>query len=580
MAINKAKVARIFLYIIVALLLLAAVITIVFNTCYKGYVVRHMDGWVYKATDSTYHATIQDVHINLFTDKIIVSGIRIWPDSISANFKKKIKQNFKISVALTVNELELDDLQLLKLLQHKIVMFGDVYIRQPKVLIESKPAQPDSTATHNGKQPSIKGLTAGDIHIIKPDITFKSFGIDGDNFSCKLSGGDADLSDWRLDVSQTDTTRFLLAKSCIINGAAFYFYKPSTMYEFKTSSFSCNTEQEHLEIKGLSIEPPMGNDKFYSILGHRTTICRLHAPMVTLKGFDWIGLMHRNTVNLSMATFNDADLSLYFSYVIPSHPGNMLELDPHMLLHNAALKINVANVYINKSRIKYTEREEASKKEETIPFKEVTAHATNITNIKSALVRNPWMEIKAHGIIFKKGALKASLKILESDTLGHFVLDGDLANVDAADIREQASVMADVEVDSLHIQKIKVHVSGNRDSARSALEVVYHNFKMKLLREKNDKKLVKMPVLSFIAKEIFVYSDNPMPGKELRVTTTSTQRNVTWPYFGTIVKNVRVGARHTLTDHPKVVDAIVKANKAKNGVVKFIKGVFKMRKKK
>ncbi|MDR3680395.1 MAG: hypothetical protein P4L41_10555 [Flavipsychrobacter sp.] len=578
MAYKKGKIARVGLYIILAFLVLFAGATLVFNLFYKGYVLKHIDAWVYKGTDSVYHASVRNININLLTDKIVVQGINVWPDTTSANFKKKTRKPFKIAVGVTVAQLELNDLQIIKLLRHKIVSFGDVYIRQPRVWIESTPSQVDST-DHKTKTPAIKGLTSENIHIIDPNITYKYINPEQGNYTCTLAGGKAILSDWRLDSTRTDTSRFLLAKSCIISGVAVCYNKPSTLYIFKAGVVDLNTAEDNATMKNVDIEPPMTNDKFYSILGHRTTICRMHTPAIKLAGFNIQGLMHRHLLKIEKAWVDDMRLNLYFNYVIPSHPVNMLAIDPHMLLHNAGLKIDIADITLRKANIKYTEKEETSKLEESIPFRDVNAHITNVTNIPNIIALHPHLQIKAHGIAFQKGDLSATFSLGLADTLGPFIIEANLENVDATDIRKQARILAQIEVDTLQIQKIHVFVSGNRDTAWSLLHVVYHEFKMKLLRVKADKQLVPMPINSLVAKTFFVYSDNPMQGKELRVTATATKRDPQWAYFGSIIKNVKLGARHTLTNHPKVVDAIVKGNKDKNKVLKFIKHIFTKKKK-
>ncbi len=578
MMLKKRTFARLGLYIILAFLILFVSATLVFNLLYKGYIIKHIDGWVYKGTDSIYHASVQDIHINLLTDKIVVQGINVWPDTISANFKKKTRKPFKIAVGVTVAQLELNDLQIIKLLRHKIVSFGDVYIRHPRVWIESTPSQIDSTE-NNTKTPAIKGLTSENIHIIDPNITYKNINPEKGNFTCTLAGGKAVLSDWRLDSTRTDTSRFLLAKSCVISGSAVNFNKPSILYIFKAGAVDLNTAEDSATLKNVDIEPPMTNDRFYSILGHRTTICRMHAPLMKLTGFNVQGLLHRNLLQIEKARVDDMHMSLYFNYVIPSHPTNMLAIDPHMLLHNAGIKIDVADITLRKGCIKYTEQEETSKLEESVPFKDIDAHITNVTNIPGIIALHPRLQIKGHSIAFQKSDLSATFNLGLADTTGPFTIEANLENVDATDIRKQARVLAQIEVDTLQIQKIHVYISGNRDTAWSLLHVFYHDFKMKLLRAKADKQLVPMPVNSFVAKTFFVYCDNPMPGKELRITATATKRDPQWAYFSSIIKNVKLGARHTLTNHPKVVDTIIKGNSDKNKTLKFIKRLFTKKKK-
>jgi len=561
-----------------AILVLLGTGTAVFQFHYRSYIIKHTDEWVTKASDGVYHASIQDININLFTKSIFISQLKVWADTSSPNYKKANRKSFKINVGGTIDKLELDDLQLMKLWRYKVVSFGNVYIRQAKVLIERKYAIPDPNASQQDKPPTIKGLTAGNIHILQPDITYTSYNKELDVATCKLSGGDATLTDWRLDSTRTDTTRFLLAGSCIINCTAFSFYKPSALYLFKTDAFYTNTAERHLLLKNVTIEPPMDNKTFYKKLGHRTTLCRFHGPVVDIKGFNWLDLIHRGTIAAENATLDSAKLSLYFDYTIPSHPGNMLAMDPHMLLQKANIKINVPTIDVHKAAIKYTELDADSKREGSVWFTKVDGHISNFTNEQKAIARDPELRVTAHGIVLDRSSMNASLKISLADSMGRFEITGDASDISATEIREQVKVLAEIEVDSLQVQKIHAHISGNRDTSRSVLDITYKDLKVKILRVGADRKIKRMPVVSFTAQTFFVFPANPMPDKERRITNTFLRRDVTWPYFGTILKNLRLGAKHTITRDPKLVDAIIKTLDVNKKGLKAIENVFRKKK--
>ncbi len=575
---KKRKFIRVLGYLGIFLLILLAGTTIAFNLLYKSYIIKHTDGWVAKASDSVYHASIQDVSINVFTKRVLITGLKVWADTTNANYKKATRKSFKINVGGTINELELDDVQLIKLWRQKVVSFGNVYIREPKVVIERTYAIADNNAPEHTKAPSIKGLTAENIYIQRPDITYRTYDKELDVATCKLSGGDATLADWRLDSTMKDTTRFLLARSCIINCNAFSFYQPSMLYIFKTDAFYTNTADKHLRLTNVTIEPPMDNVTFYKRLGHRTTVCRFHGPLVDIAGFDWTGVLHNKTIAASKAVFDAPRLALYFNYLIPSHPGNMLEQDPHMLLLKAGMHINVPEINIHTANIKYTELNEDTKREGTIYFDHVEGHITNLTNIQSVIARHPDLAVTASGLVLGKSAMSASMKISLTDSMGRFAITGDASDVYAAEVRQPIRIMAEIEIDSLQIHKIHVHISGNRDTSRSVLDVRYNDLKAKLLRVRADDSIVRMPVVSFVANTFFVFSDNPMHGKDLRVTTTFLRRDVTWPYFGTILKNIKLGAKHTVTRDPKLVDAITKTLSKKKQVLKSIENLFRKKK--
>ncbi len=125
---------------------------------YKKFIKKNISAWVSKATDSMYQASIVDISINVFTRKIIITGIKVWPDTNIINNFKETGRTHNISVTVVIPKLQLNSIKWQKFVSSKELVCGETLIWQPEVLIVSKQRKPDSSQIQpeKKKSPAIK----------------------------------------------------------------------------------------------------------------------------------------------------------------------------------------------------------------------------------------------------------------------------------------------------------------------------------------------------------------------------------------------------------------------------------------
>ena len=353
--INKRR-KRILFSLLVVVFLSTGFIT--WNTLnYKKIIKKNLSGWVSKATNGKYHASVTDINISLFTRQITITGIKVWPDTNIINHFKETGRTHNISVTLAIPKLQLSRIEWFKLLSDKELACGNVRIWQPDVLIISKQRIPDSLQIRPDKKksPAINKILAHTVDIMQPDIVFRSFNLENDSFDCKLIGGNAVFNKWFLCEDKNDTSRFLFAKSCSIDSSGFSFCNPATLYEFRTPYFHFNSDQMQLNINDLVIAPIVNRETYYVIKGHRATILNLKIARINATGFDGRKLIHSAGFCASDVTITDPAMGLFYNYLIKSRPENMMGLDPHQLLHKSKVKLNIKNISVNNGSLVYTE---------------------------------------------------------------------------------------------------------------------------------------------------------------------------------------------------------------------------------
>ncbi len=391
---------------------------------------------------------------------------------------------------------------------------------------------------------------------MQPDIVFRSFDLKNDSFDCKLIGGKAVLNDWLFGEGKSDTSRFLFAKSCIIDSSAFSFCKPVTLYEFKTPVFYFNTDKKQLSIKDLVIAPIVNRETYYQITGNRGTICNIIIQQTDITDFDSKRLIHTGEFYASALTITNPAIGLYYNYLIQYHPENMIHIDPHQLLNNLPVKINIGAISVNNASVIYTELSEKSRQEGVLSFDKINSHANRLTNMDNVISKNGSFIVKGSGVLFHKSKITASFSLALYDTLGAFTVDARAENINAPEIRKAASALTLLKVDSLQLSRMYGHIKGNQNYTQSELTILYTNLKIELQKTDRNANLKTKPGISLIANTFFVYTDNPMPGGQVRSASTYMPRDPTIPFFPTIVKNIKKGTKKILTKHEKIVAAL------------------------
>jgi len=564
-------------FLILSLLILGTLAWI--SAGYKRYIKSNLPAWVLKGTDSIYHASVEDISINIFTRRLTITGIKLQADTNCIQYHRETGKSNKVTVDLYVPKLQLNGIVWGKLLTNKEFSCNRAIIWQPKVIIISKYHEVDSSRIWQGKKESaeIKRLFATSIQIIQPDITFKSFNKDRDSFICRLNGGEGILNNWLLDDKDNDTTRFLLARSCIIDSSAFLFQKPSMLYAFKTRSFYFNTAKEVLSLQNISVAPTVSRTEYYRMVRHRTTICNASVSTMQFVDFKWQQLIHNNKLRCAAIHLTNPSVALYFSYLLPSRPANVVKYDPPIIIRAMPLKLDISDIIIHDGHVTYTELNEVSMQEGKLDLSKINCSVNNVTNIDTIIGRNNKLVAKANGKVYNTSDMSAVFTIVLSDTSGAFNIHANIKNVYASQINQVTRPLSLLQIDSLQLHTVNVAVDGNKNYTHSQVSMLYNNLKIKVEKPAAEDKLKSRPVISFLANTFFVYSDNPMPNGQLRTADTYLPRDVTTAFMPMIVKNVRQGMNKIMVRHEKLVAEITNDKTAKKEKHKR-KGLFGWRK--
>lgn len=551
MAKRKAnKLLRFLLFAIILLMIGILGFTSWLSAHYKRLITERLPEIITKASDSAYHISIADIDVNVFTHRITVTGIKLWPDEKQISILRKQHRHYPTTLSnVLIPRAELYGVIWKDLAGNKSLDCENAVIHQINWSLMRIPYPEDTLPmTNKNRHPFISRISAKRLDFIRPNVTYHYKGPQA-TFDCYMKGGKAMLNNWVYNYDQTkDTSTFLYARSGKVRFDSFIFSKPAGRYAIKTPDLDFETGANTVTLKSAKIRHMVDNDQQ---TGKEKEIYNLDFPEIELTGFNWNRLI--NDGELSIPKVNATEPYIDVHYIRENNPVNRRIGDyPHQLLLQVGLKTNIEQLNINKGHFKYTELTPKGD-EGTVEFTGIRGRFENVTNMYRIIEKRPGCIVNLEGKYLNKSPVTIKFDLALTDTMGRFKADGSLQNLDGNDVTPQARVFTIVKVTSFHLTNMDIHVEGDETYSKGNFIVLYHDLKISLFKFDTKHREGKKGTLAFLGSALFLYSDNPLPGKDVRKVSTSFARDTTKGFIGTIWQHMYRAAKKTAVRDQKLV---------------------------
>ena len=535
---------------------------------YKRIISDKLPEIVTNSSDSVYHISFNDISVNIFTHRVTITDLKLWPDEKQVAWL--IKQHRSTPVTLStvhIPYLEADGIKWEDLISNKSLDCKNVVVHDLKWSMLCKQSPDDPLLTHDKKKdPAIGRITSQTVHFIQPDVTYHYIGTKS-TFDFFMKGGTADLNNFAYNYDPTkDTSTFLYAHSGKVRFESIIFSKPSGLYIIKMPDIDFSTTANTVTLKLVKIKQMRDNDPQ---TGKTKEIYNIDIPSLELAGFNWNKLINHGVLKVPKANANDPSIEI--QYIRENNPANgRMGAYPQQLLLQVGLKTNIEELNIHNGLFKYTEVTPKGD-QGTVIFSGINGQFSNITNLPKAIARNNNCTVKLSGKYMGKSPLSTNFELCLADTTGRFKLDGYLKDLEGDDVTPQAQAFTIVEVTSFHLKEMDMHIEGDQTYSKGDFTVLYNDLKISLFKFDTKHREGKKGTLAFLGSTLLLYSDNPLPGKDVRKVSTSFARdttkgfvNVIWQHMFRAAKKtaVREKALVTITDGPETS----KGQKPKKGI--------------
>lgn len=541
---------------IAAVVLVALIITgYIVAYRYKAIIHKALPVAVADATDSLYRISVKNVSINIINRSVTLKGVHLWADSNAVAQQRKDSTAKSIYLDIRVPRLTVSGIMWDRLTGGEGYSCDIFSIIKPEITIYKT----DSLLTiYDTVAPAAvkREFSASTIKLTKGNINYAFCNLSDTN-ALKFSGCNIVLHDWELsNESMGDKDRILLAEHLEADINKFSYNPRKSNYVVRANNISYNTDNNNLTARDLHLLPEYTDEEMFSRMSSQKEIYKLEFPTVELTGIDRSKLLHEGKLFASAIHLNHTKLEILMNRKLPPNQKSKVGNYPNQLLYKLKLPIHIPKLKINNGSLTYSEIVEKTGKKGNIYFTDVTGSISHITNIPEYAARAKNATVILAGKFNKYTDISATFHFLLNDPAGRFTVSANMGSLQGRQINEQTKAFSMIEIKSLNVKHMNLQLSGDEHNAKGQFTLLYNNLGIRILKkpENADDGKRKKGLLTFIANNMVLYSNNPMPGETIRKVETDVKRDEMKSFFNLVWKSILQGVQETTIRDMEVID--------------------------
>ncbi len=572
---NNRKFLKIILIVVGIIIVGAFGVTIWVSQHYKTVIRERLPGWVSKSTDSLYYISFEDISINILTRRIAIDNIKIWHDTAQARRLHERGMAPHYFYAMNIPKATAKSIAWEELIGDKNLGCGELSFYKPKIIVTYRPELADSLKDTVKKEPQVDKVFFDEIRLTDGTLIYRTEKQKGSSL-VYANGVNISFTDWVYEPGKPqDSSRFLFAERGLIEIKDLIHKKDKFLYSIRTKGVYFDSQSDTLALLGFRLAASVSKQEYYRQAGMQKDMFDLDFPLVTFSRFDWNALMKKGHLKCGEITLKNPVVKDYFSRLAPPNTQSKYGKYPHQILQKLDLPLNIPKITLQNANGSYTEVSDATKQAGTLLFTGVNGSITNVTNIPEAIEKDKNCIVDLRGKFMRRSDISATFNFLLGSKNGAFSVNAALKNLDAVQLNSVAKALALAEIKSVHISRMDVSIQGNERYARSKFSMKYSDLKLSLHKLNDDSSATKRRgLLSFLANNILLYPENPMPGQDLRTANTYIHRDQYKSFFNLIWKNIFEGVISTVSRNEDLINAFRKKEPAATPKKDSSRGLF------
>lgn len=368
------------------------------------------------------------------------------------------------------------------------------------------------------------------------------------------------LKDWLIDEhSSTDTSRLYLLKDIVINVNNYSYATPDSMYYLKVDQLDFTSSTGKLNIKQFALQPRYSEATFAKVNGYARDRFTIQLHNLALDGLNLPAYIQKQELVANQLDITDGVVSVYNDNNYPKRKVDKTGKFPHQLLQLVKAKLNIKKINLNNIDISFGELDKSSNQIGKITFEKTSGVITNVTN----MVVQPLMVAKLQSYMMGQGKLAIDFTFDLASPKGAFSYTGALTNLDGKTLNKITKPLGMIQINRGEIRKLAFTIKADENVARGKVDFTYNDLSVALLKkEEGRQRLVKKGLISFLANNLIIYSDNPSKDGKFTSATINYKREITASFFNYIWKTLYQGVKYSVGVSPQK-EAEIRAQIAK-----------------
>lgn len=361
------------------------------------------------------------------------------------------------------------------------------------------------------------------------------------------------LKDWLIDKhSATDTNRLYLLKDIVVNVNNYSYATPDSMYFIKVDQLDFASSTGKLNIKQFGLLPRYNEANFAKVNGYARDRFAVQLNNLAMDGLNLPAYIQKQELITSQLHISDGMVSVYNdnSYAKPNF--DKTGKFPHQLLQSLNAKLNIRKINLTNIDVSFAELDKSSKQIGKITFEKTSGVISNVTNMSREKSTQPMMHANLQSYVMGQGRLVVDFGFDLNSPKGAFSYKGELTNLDGKVLNKITKPLGMVQVNRGQIRKLAFNIKANENLALGKVDFTYNDLSVALMKKEEGKqRLVRKGLISFLANNLVIYSDNPSMDGKFTSASINYKREVTASFFNYIWKTLFQGVKYSVGVSPQ-----------------------------
>lgn len=526
---------KILLYFILPLL----VIIIAIFLFLARYTDRVIDPYVRSLLEVTkpmgHKLEYKKIRVNLFEGFIIIKDVRVFPDS------SLTRNDLRLDVA--VKDIRLTGFSIREMLMSKTLRIEAFIIENPEV----KLMLPDSAnqvvkEVREEKPPKTGARILTQIFLDKIELSGGSFQmIRKDLILAKSPEINLLVQSIKLASNNKEEPIGYTYGDISLNLCDIELYSETGLYDMSLREFAFTKSDSSLVLRGFSMIPKHDKKEFSGKLDFQNDrfdvkIGQLKISQIGIEQFIAGGKMEISSIaidSINADIYRDKNVTFNFNRYPPFYNESFLKL---------AIPLHIDSVIITNSRIQYGELAEGRPIAGTILLDKFNLQSYNLTNQVTADSIENVMQFNIQAMVMGEGPLNLRLTLPLEGNLHDFRCSGSVGAMQLRPLNDMLEPAINIKFNGGKVNRLTFDFIANDKASKGWMEFLYQDLDVALMKKDPEK---EWGLVSSLANTMTL-SNNPAPGKNLKIVEIGYERDKNKGIINYVWKTIQSGMIHTI----------------------------------
>jgi hypothetical protein len=513
------KITRSVLYVAGTLLLLLLLLHLLVGYYVNRRLVDDLKEKVDKGTNHKYSLELKNASLSLFNRSLTLENVLLLP----VPEKDGTGQTFK----LKAEYITLEGVELFRLWRNKSLFAQNLEVGS---LVINIYRTVDSVSTDTNSRnfslykvlsPKIRDLQVMNIDVL--DSRLRLYKSEADT-GVVLTSDDNDihLHNFLVNGRADSLGNIFLADKFEMTMKSFSYATPDKLYLLSGKNMFVSYNDSLVNADSLALVPQYSKKEFSKAAGKQMSRTKLRANGISFKKIDpklffergWFVCHKLVVANMNLDVYRDMNAP----YVASRKP------TVQEIVKKVPFLLKIDTIDLITSHVAYSQLAKDKVQPGTVSFYKLNGRITGARNDSTPGKVNK-MVMKLSTRFMNEGEIKATYVFPLNTRKEVFECSGRVGPMSLLKTSNVLKHLINVSVRKGQLDSVVFEFKMNGERADGWLKMLYHDFEIDLADSESKKQRLKKKVLTFFANEFIIKDQNPLPGKEPRITKIDYERN-------------------------------------------------------